>query len=220
MTKQIPQLSGKQFDERFPNEEACDRFLVARRWPNGVRCPRCGSDKAYPLQSMPFKWECSACAKGGAYRFSHLVGTIFENTNLNLLDWFKVIHLMLTSKKGISARQLHRYMGFGSYKTAWYVCHRVRAALQDKEFRKLMGIVEVDETYFGGKPRKGQQTLYGRATKKTPIAGAVIRKGNVVARVIDKVNAKNLKEFVLATVSDKVSSLITDRNKVQFELQF
>src|SRR5579863_4812526 len=200
MAKQTMQLSTKKFDAMFPNEEACDNFLVTRRWPNGVHCPRCGSTKAYPLDSMPFRWECPDCAKGGAYRFSHLVGTIFENTKIDLLDWFKVIHLMLTSKKGISARQIHRFMGFGSYKTAWYVCHRVRAALQDKDFRKLMGIVEVDETYYGGKPRKGSPTLYGRATKKTPIAGAVTRKGNVVARVIDRVNAKNLVAFVQETV--------------------
>jgi len=211
MSKQVQQLSSKRFDAIFPDEEACDRFLVARRWPKGIHCPRCGSTKVYPLQTMQFKWECPDCAQGGAYRFSHLVGTIFENTNLDLLDWFKVIHLMLTSKKGISARQIQRYMGFGSYKTAWYVCHRIRAALQDKNFRKLMGIVEVDETYFGGKPRKGQPTLYGRATKKTPIIGAITRKGNVVARVIDKVNAKNLVAFVQETVSDKVSLLVTDQ---------
>ena len=209
--KQVQQLSTKQFEAMFPNEEACDRYLVAHRWPQGVRCPRCGSDKVYPLQTMQFRWECPECRVGGAYRFSHLVGTIFENTNLDLRDWFKVIHLMLTSKKGMSARQIHRYMGFGSYKTAWYVCHRVRAALQDKDFRKLMGIVEVDETYFGGKPRKGAPTLYGRATKKTPIAGAVTRKGNVVVRVIKKVNAKNLTKFVQEVVSDKVSLLITDQ---------
>jgi transposase-like protein len=176
-----------------------------------VRCPRCKSDRVYPLKTMSFKWECPDCAKGGAYRFSHLVGTIFENTNLDLLDWFKVIHLMLTSKKGISSRQIQRYMGFGSYKTAWYVCHRVRAALQDKDFRKLMGIVEVDETYFGGKPRKGQPTLYGRATKKQPIIGAVSRKGNVVVRLIDKINSANLQGFVHECVSEKVSILVTDQ---------
>lgn len=211
MTKQVQQLSTKKFDAMFPNEEACDKFLVSRRWPNGIHCPRCGSDKTYPLQTMPFKWECPDCGEGNAYRFSHLVGTIFENTNLELRDWFKVIHLMLTSKKGISARQIQRYMGFGSYKTAWYVCHRVRAALQDKDFCKLMGIVEVDETYYGGKPRKGTPTLFGRATKKTPIIGAVARKGNVVARVISKVNSQNLQGFVHEAVSDKVSILITDQ---------
>ena len=151
MTKKTNQLTAPQFDKLFPNEEACDNYLVANRWPKGVNCPRCGSTKVYPLATMKFKWECPDCREGGAYRFSHLVGTIFENTKVDLRDWFKVIHLMLGAKKGISAMQVQRYMGFGSYKTAWYVCHRIRTALQDKEFRKLMGIVEVDETYIGGK---------------------------------------------------------------------
>ena len=72
---------------------------------------------------MPFKWECMNCGDGISYRFSHLVGTIFENTNKPLRDWFRVIHLMLTNKMGISALQIMRYMGFGSYKTAWEMCN-------------------------------------------------------------------------------------------------
>ena len=112
---------------------------------------------------MKFKWECPDCREGGAYRFSHLVGTIFENTKVDLRDWFKVIHLMLGAKKGISAMQIQRHMGFGSYKTAWYVCHRIRTALQDKEFRKLMGIVEVDETFIGGKRSNKHKSKRGKA---------------------------------------------------------
>ena len=189
MTKKTNQLTAGQFEKIFPNEEACDRYLVARRWPQGVHCPRCGSERVYPLQTMKFKWECPDCREGGAYRFSHLVGTIFENTKVDLRDWFKVIHLMLTAKKGMSAMQIQRIMGFGSYKTAWYVCHRIRTALQDKEFRKLMGIVEVDETFIGGKGiNKHQRNKVGgrkhQALLKTAIIGAVERKGSVVTRVL------------------------------------
>ena len=82
-----------------------------------------------------------------------LVGTIFENTNKPLRDWFKVIHLMLTSKKGMSALQIMRYMGFGSYKTALYMCNRIRAGLSEHKPDKLAGVVEVDETYIGGKDK-------------------------------------------------------------------
>src|SRR5208282_4887684 len=149
-SKQIMQMSVSQFETAFPTEEACDAFLVAHHWPDGIHCPRCGSVNVYSLKTMQYRWECPDCRQGGAYRFSHLVGTVFENTNVDLRQWFRVIHLMTTSKKGISARQVHRYMGFGSYKTAWYMCHRIRAALQDNQFKQLIGIVEVDETFVGG----------------------------------------------------------------------
>jgi transposase-like protein len=217
MAKQTVQLTSGQFEKLFPNENACDNYLTARRWPNGVCCPRCGSENVYPLKTMEFKWECPDCREGGAYRFSHLVGTIFENTKIDLRDWFKVIHLMLTSKKGMSARQIHRYMGFGSYKTAWYVCHRVRAALQDKKFRKLMGIVEVDETYIGGKAANKHRDKRdggsgGIGSGKSTVIGAVSRKGNVVLRVIDNTDTATLDGFVCEAVSNKVSLLATDEH--------
>jgi hypothetical protein len=123
-----------------------------------------------------------------------LVGTVFENTNIALRDWFRVLYLMLTSKKGISALQIYRYMEFGSYKTAWYLCHRIRAGLANEDFRKLVGIVEVDETFIGGKAKnrhKGKRGpgggVGGGHSGNTPIAGAVSRKGNVVARVVENV---------------------------------
>lgn len=215
MAKQVKQLSTRDFDKLFPNEEACDNYLVHRRWPKGVHCPRCGSDSVYPLQTMKFKWECSDCREGGAYRFSHLVGTIFENTKVDLRDWFKVIHLMLTAKKSVSAMQVQRFMGFGSYKTAWYVCHRIRTALQDKEFKKLMGIVEVDETFIGGKKSNRHKSKRGKgvgSTLKTVVIGAVERKGNIVARVLGSLSAGDMQRFVREAVSTKVSLLATDEH--------
>ena len=122
---------------------------------------------------------------------------------------------MLTSKKGMSARQIHRYMGFGSYKTAWYMCHRIRAALVEKDFDKLGGIVEVDETFVGGKAKnkhiskgRGGPGRGGLGSGKTPVVGAVSRKGNVVARVIETVSGEVLTRFVMEAVSSKVSLLL------------
>ena len=150
--KAIHQMTVAQWEAAFPDEDACAAYLVAHRWPDGVRCPRCGNLAVYDLPSRKWHWQCEKCAPDG-YRFSHIAGTIFENTNKPLRNWFRVLHMMVTSKKGVSALQVHRTMGFGSYKTAWYMCHRLRAGMQDKDFLKLVGVVEMDETFIGGKAK-------------------------------------------------------------------
>src|SRR5687768_4839557 len=115
------------FDRMFPDEAACKLYLTMRRWPDGVTCPKCGNAKVYALKARPFNWLCksTACLKRTktGYRFSLYVGTIFENTNYPLRQWFRVLHLMLSSKKGMSALQIHRMIGSGSYRTAWYIAH-------------------------------------------------------------------------------------------------
>jgi transposase-like protein len=221
--KAVHQLSSAQFDKMFPigDDDAPRAYLKARRWPDGVRCPRCGNPAVYDLPSRKWHWQCPKCAPGGSegYRFSILVGTIFENTNKPLRDWFKLAHLMLTSKKGMSARQLYRYMGFGSVKTAWIMAHKIRLALVEQNPDKLGGIVEVDETWIGGKDYWKHSTKKsggrgGGGSGKVPVIGAVQRKGNVVARVLDHVTSINAQAFVREMVSNKVSLLATDESSV------
>jgi hypothetical protein len=167
---------------------------------------------------MPFKWQCYNCAPGSGYRFSVIAGTIFENTNKPLRDWFKVVHLMLASKKGMSALQIQRMMGFGSYGTAHSMCHKIRAALIEPE-AKLGGIVEVDETWIGGKDGNKHKDKKsggsgGAGSGKTPVIGAVSRGGNVIARVLKRVSSGAAERFVRETVSTKVSLLATDEHAV------
>jgi len=213
----IKQLTIPQFEAMFPDEAACDAYLIEKRWKNGVSCPRCGSFHVIELKTMHNKWECMDCGVSTSYRFSHLVGTIFENTNVELRVWFRVIHLMLTSKKGISALQIQRLMGFGSYRTAHYMCHRIRAGFADEGYQKLMGIVEVDETFVGGKAKNRHKDKRGNdkngrgGSGKAIVAGAVSRKGNVVARVIQNTQTTTLTAFIRESVSEKVSLLCSDQ---------
>ncbi len=209
----VKQMTLAEFRAQFPHEDACRDYLTERRWQDGVRCPRCDNDKVYALPSKPHHWQCQQCAKSG-YRFSVLVGTIFENTNVPLTTWFEVIYYMMTSKKGVSALQIYRQMGFGSYRTAWSMCHRIRAGLADESFHQLTGFVEMDEAYIGGKDKwkhhdkKGDGPRGGKG--KMTVLGAVQRGGKVIARAVDKVDSRVLAEFIRETISHRVSLLSTD----------
>src|SRR5947208_676671 len=206
-----------EFDALFPDETACKQYLLMRRWPEQVACPRCGNTKVWEAKHRPWHWICKSpkCLKQSrtGYRFSLYVGTIFENTNYPLLTWFKVLYLMLQSKKGMSALQIHRMIGSGSYRTAWYLSHRLRAGLSDPEFVRLVGIVEVDETFIGGKDKNRHRSKRVGVTggaAKTAVVGAISRKGNVTCQIIERLDENTLAKFVERTVDQRVKLLATD----------
>jgi transposase-like protein len=215
------QISLVEFAAKFGTEEACIAHLQAARWPDGVRCVKCNGERIsiYDTKGKTGKkrhlYECMDCH----YQFSVTVGTIFHDSHIGLTKWFIAIRLMVSAKKGISAKQLQRELAV-SYETAWYMAHRIRVAMKEGAML-LTGIVEVDETYIGGKAKnrhvskrgtgKGQGKG-GGGLGKIPVVGAVQRNGKVVARVIEKNDTATLDKFVRETVATSVSLLATDEN--------
>jgi transposase-like protein len=187
--------------ERFGSEDKCHAYLEALRWPDGIKCPRCQSEKISRIHERK-QFMCDGCA----YQFSVRVGTIFHDSHLPLSKWFVAIYLMGESRKGVSANQLKRTLGV-SYKTAWYLCHRIRAAVADADNSLLSGIVEVDETYVGGR-RRGVGR--GNRDNKTMVLGAIERGGKLRLKVDQRADRKTLHSFIKANVSDEAACIMTD----------
>ncbi len=169
-----------QVFERFPTQQSCINHLEKARWGGKPRCPYCGSGNTARSQH---RHRCYTCKTS----FSVTVGTIFHHTHLPLQKWFLAVTLMLNAKKGLSALQLSRDIE-ANKNTAWRISMQIRKAMRQSAQRSLLtGIVEMDETYIGGKPRKGgPPSKPGRGTKKTPVVGAAERGGRVTAKVTKK----------------------------------
>lgn len=205
--------------KNFSDEDKAREYFENLRWPDGPVCPHCGSTEAYRLTPKPTSkrpgrkglLKCKYCRK----QFTVRVGTVFEDSHIPLHKWFLAIHLLCSSKKGMSAHQIHRMVGV-TYKSAWFMMHRVRYAMtQEPLASKLQGTIELDETYVGGKlqnmhasKRKAvreQQSRLGKA----PVATLVERNGRVRSFPIDRVKGHNLKEILLENV-EKGAQLFTD----------
>ncbi len=172
--------------EKYQNEDDSRAYLEGLRWPDGITCPHCGSKGISRVQKY-HALDCNSCR----CRFSVTAGTIFQDTHLPLWKWFTAMYLMIESKKGISANQMRRTLGV-SYKTAWYLCHRIRAAMNDAT-EPLMGTIEVDETYVGGKT---EGMGHGYKGNKALVVGAVERGGDATLDVIDHADKDTLHEFI------------------------
>jgi transposase-like protein len=173
--------------QRFGTDEAAREYVEAVRWPNGPVCPHCGNNdqtRLYEIAANPAKKiraglrECRECGK----QFTATVGTIFEDSHIPLRKWLIAWYMLCSSKKGVSALQIQRMLGLGSYRSAWFLMHRIRYALRDPVFSDKLGggggTVEVDETYVGGKPRKGAdapKVKRGRGTRKLWWSGTAQR---------------------------------------------
>ena len=173
-----------EFNKRFPTEKSAIDYFIKIRYRNALTCPKCGAKtKVYRWKGRTKVVHCKRCNS----QFSVFAGTIFEGSSTDMRKWFYAIHLFLNAKKGVSACQLQRELGV-TYKTAWRILMRIRTAMGNEKTRKLFkGIVEIDETYVGGKPRKinvkldkegrpvfpGKKKFYkrGRGTRKTPVVG-------------------------------------------------
>ena len=194
-------------------ETQAREYLEKLRWPNGVECPHCNSQEVTKLAGHKHRegvYQCNTCHK----QFTFTVGTVMEDSHIPLKKWLMAFHLMCSSKKGVSAKQLQRDLGLSSYETAWFMAHRVRYAMSNAPMQeKLKGGVEVDETYIGGKPRKGSsKSKRGRGTKKAPVLVLVEKDGNAVSKPIKRVSAKELKSTIRENV-DLESRIITDEFK-------
>lgn len=201
------------YEPRFMDEQAAREHLEAIQWPDGPECPHCGSDNATRLKGKKHRKgaiQCNDCR--GQYTVT--VGTVFERSKVPLHKWLLATHLLCSSKKGMSAHQIHRTIGV-TYKTAWFMCHRIREAMTGTDtdpFGTGGTTVEADETYIGKEPgvKKGR----GSGKHKMKVVSLIEREtGRSRSIVIDKAMFPEVKHFLFTNV-DRSASLMTDKSSL------
>jgi len=198
--------------KRFQDEAAARKHLESVRWPDGPICPHCGGvDHAHRIKGKSARaglWFCADCRQ----QFTVTVGTLFERSKVPLHKWLLAVHLLNASKKGISSHQLHRMLGV-TYKTAWFMSHRIREAMREGNPGALGGqnkVVEADESYVGGKAKNRKSR---KVAPKEAVFALVERGGRVRSSHVPSVNAKTLRPILVSQVSRK-SYLMTDESTV------
>ena len=195
---------------QFSTEARCRELLERLRWPEGVMCPRCKDSRVSRMKDYA-RFECVGCE----YQFTVTSGTIFHDTHLPMPIWFLAVLLICEAKKGMSANQLRRTIWGehrGSYKTAWYLCHRIRKAMASAEKVMLDGTVEMDETWIGGRERnpKGAGRIPYAESKKVPVVGIKQRGGDLRFFKAEDVKSGTLAKYIKENVSEDVDVIMTD----------
>ena len=188
--------------ERYSDESKCRKYLEALKWQEGIKCPRCESEKVSHILKRN-QFDCDECR----YQFSVTAGTIFHDSHLPLWKWFLAVYLMTESKKGISANQIKRSLAI-SYKTAWYLSHRIRKAMEEaKNKSQLTGTVEVDETFVGG---KYDRRRHRKPWEKQAVIGLLQREGTFEAKTIPDTSTKILGSIIRERVNKKATIMTDD----------
>jgi len=189
----------------YSTDEQCRALLRKLRWPHGAECLRCKSKKVFELSDYA-KFECGECG----YQFSVTTQTIFHDTHLPLETWLMAVLLLVEARKGMSANQLKRTLSIGSYKTAWYLCHRIRAAMAEVDQPMLDGTVEVDETFVGGRKQGHQHKPGHPMCTKQIVIGIRQRGGDLRFFHAADVKSGTLAKYIRANVSADVDVIISD----------
>lgn len=190
--------------QMFSSDEQCRTLLKKLRWPLGVECLRCKSKRVFEIETQK-KFECVECG----YQFSVLTQTIFHDTHLPLETWFMAVLLLCEARKGMSANQIKRTLGV-SYKTAWYLCHRIRAAMKEMDRPMLEGTVEIDETYIGGKHQGHQHKPGHPLCTKQIVIGIRQRGGDTRFFHAEDAKSGTLAKYIRENVSTDVDVIVTD----------
>ncbi len=198
-------MSLPELMERFNREDKCRAYLEELRWPDGPVCPKCDGDEIVRVGGRERVLRCKSCE----HQFTVTVGTIFHDSHLPLSKWFLATYLICASKKGISALQIKGMLRIGGYKTAWYLCHRIRQAMAraNGNEAKLSGTVEIDDTWIGGK-QEGVGS--GSRGNKTVVVGITERGGRLRMVVVPDLSSASIKRAVRRYVSKDLEMIVSD----------